>query len=465
MNKPSSKQADVTSSSDHWLLARQQWMKERAQWLRANADRYFTTDEELPLSRHILLMTMALCILAFILWASLARLDEVTKGEGKVIPSSEIQVIQNLEGGIIDEMMVTEGQQVKAGQPLLRLRNVDAASNLGANQAKYLGILATVTRLQAEAEGRDTVTFPDEVMKGASQSVMEELNAFQANRTQLQSQISVLDQQLTQRRQEVTELQAKAGDLAGVIESQKQEIEMIRPIVEKGSAPKIELVRLERALLEKQTELNSTRQAMPRAQSAIREASARIEEMKKTAKAKAQSELSGRLAEMNAIKESLSALVDRKDRTEMRSPVDGTIKQIKVKTVGGVIRPGDPIMEVVPTNDQLLVEAKIRPADIAFIHPGQNAMVKITAYDFSIYGGLPGVVVDISPDSITNEKGESFYHIRVRTHETELKRKGEVLPIIPGMVASVDILTGHKTVMEYILKPYIKTVDSAMRER
>lgn len=454
-----------TSSSDEWLKTRQKWMKDRAQWMAANADRYFTTDEELPLSRHILLLAMGAAITVFILWASYARIDEVTRGEGKVIPSSEIQVIQNLEGGIIEEMLVHEGEMVKSGQPLVRLRNVDASSNLGANQAKYLGLLASVTRLQAEAEGRETVEFSSDVIKGAPQSVTEELNAFNANRIQLQSQLSVLEQQKTQRRQEVTELQAKAGDLTGVIDSQEKEKAMIEPLVAKGSAPKIELVQLERAILEKQAELNSVRQAVPRAQTAIAEASARIEESKKTMRAKAQSELSGKLVEMNTVKETLAALSDRKDRTEMRSPVDGTIKVIKIKSVGGVIRPGDPIMEVVPTNDQLLVEAKIRPADIAFIHPEQEAMVKITAYDFSVYGGLKGEVVDISPDSITNEKGESFYHIRVRTYETELKRKGEILPIIPGMVASVDILTGHKTIMEYILKPYIKTVDSAMRER
>jgi adhesin transport system membrane fusion protein len=237
------------------------------------------------------------------------------------------------------------------------------------------------------------------------------------------------------------------------------------PVTLIWSAPKIELVQMEQEILQQQTELDGVRQAIPRANSAIAEANARIEELKKTTRAEAQTELSNKLGEMNAIKETLGALADRKDRTEIKSPVDGTIKDIKVKTVGGVVRPGDPIMEVVPTNDQLLVEARIKPADIAFIHAEQQAMVKITAYDFSIYGGLKGEVVAISPDSITNEKGESFYHIRVRTYETELKRNGEILPIIPGMVATVDILTGYKTVMEYILKPYIKTLGNAMKER
>lgn len=453
------------NSADDWLKIRSTWVRERAQFLAAHADRYFTTDDELPLSRHILLFAAAACVFLFIIWASLARLDEVTRGDGKVIPSSEVQVIQNLEGGIVDALLVKEGTVVKIGQPLVRLRNLEAASSFGSNQARYLGLLATITRLQAEAEGKDMVEFPPEVIKGAPTSVTEELNAFTANRTQVRSQLDVLEQQLQQRRQEVSELRTKAADLESVLQLSREEKEMVAPLVAKGSAPKIELVQLERDIRERQTELNSVRQAVPRATSAINEATARINELRKTAAAKAQTELAAKLGEMNAIKETLGALEDRKDRTEIKSPVNGTVKDIKVMTVGGVVKPGDPIMEVVPSGDQLLIEARVRPADIAFIHPGQKAMVKITAYDFAIYGGLAGEVVDISPDSIMNEKGESFYHIKVRTFETQLKRKGEVLPIIPGMVASVDILTGHKTVMEYILKPFIKTVDTAMRER
>jgi adhesin transport system membrane fusion protein len=441
------------------------WVGDQTQWIRANADLYFTTDDDLPLSRHILLIVMCAVVFVFIVWASFATLDEVTRGDGKIIPSSEIQVIQNLEGGIVDDLLVREGDAVKAGQPLVRLRNMDASASLGSNQAKYLGLLASITRLQAMAEGASTVTFPPEVIAGAPQSVTEELNAFTSKRTQLQSQLSVLEQQRQQRNQEVTELRAKLSNLEKQIALARERKSMVEPLVAKGSAPKIELVQMEQEILAQQTELDSVRLAIPRAQSAISESSARIEELKRTARAEAQTELSTKMVEMNTIKETLGALADRKDRTEIKSPVDGMVKDIKIKTVGGVVRPGDPIMEVVPTNDQLLIEARIKPADIAFIHANQPAMVKITAYDFSIYGGLKGEVVSISPDSITNEKGESFYHIRVRTFDTELKRKGEVLPIIPGMVASVDILTGHKTVMEYILKPYIKTLGNAMGER
>jgi membrane fusion protein, adhesin transport system len=465
MNKPRPPEKLNINNADDWVKLRGRWMQERAAWVRANADKYFTTDEDLPLSRHILLFVVLAFVGFFIVWSSLARLDEVTRGEGRIIPSSEIQVIQSLEGGIVDEFLVREGQMVKVGDVLLKLRNLDATANFGTNQSKYLTLQAAITRLQAEAEGKSTVKFSDEVQKGAPQSVSEELNSFLANQTQLRSQVMVLEQQLSQRRQEVSELSGKARDLQSVIQLLIDEKAMVTPLVEKGSAPKIELVQKEREIKEKQTELNSVKASIPRAESAIREATARIDEMRKTAKAKAQMEMAVKLGEMSAIKETLGALEDRKDRTDVKSPVDGTVKDLKINTVGGVVKPGDAMMEIVPGNDQLLVEAKVKPKDIAFLHPGQEAMVKITAYDFGIYGGLKGQVVDISPDSITNEKGESFYHVRVRTNETQLRHNGEVLPIIPGMVASVDVLTGHKTVMEYILKPFIKTIDGAMGER
>ncbi|HEY8190634.1 MAG TPA: HlyD family type I secretion periplasmic adaptor subunit, partial [Micavibrio sp.] len=417
------------------------------------------------LSSHLLLIAMAGFVAVFIIWANFATLDEVTRGQGKIIPSSEIQVIQNLEGGIVDEFLVKEGDEVKANQILLRLSNIDATSNLGANRSKYLGLLATSSRLKAEAEGADTPVFPDEVIKGVPQSVTEELDAFRANRQSLMSQTQVYEQQLAQRQQEIRELDGKINDLRGVISLSQQERNMIAPLVDRGSAPKVELIQLDRGLKEKQSELNSLQSALPRSKSAVQEAQAKINEVKNTAKAQAQTELSAKMIEMNAIKETLGSLQDRKTRTEIRSPVNGTVKDIKVNTIGGVIKPGEDVVEIVPKDDQLLIEAQVRPSDIAFLYPGQPAVIKITAYDFSIYGGLKGELIDISADTIMNEKGESFYRVRLRTFDNTLKRKGEILPIIPGMVASVDIMTGKKSVMQYILKPFIKTLNNAMNER
>lgn len=464
--QPAGKPEDLNvNKPGEWAQLQNEWMKVQLEKAQAQADKFFTTDEELPLSAHILLVTIIAVFFAFIVWANFATLDEVTRGDGKIIPSSQVQVIQNLEGGIIDEFLVKEGQEVQANQIIMRLRNVDASSNLGANQSKYMGLMAAIARLKAEAEGLPTPDFPPEVMSAAPQNVAEEMDAFRANTQSLNSQLQVFQQQLSQREQEVRELNTRIADLRGVINLSRQERDMIAPLVERGSAPKIELIQLERGLKEKQSELNSLQGALPRSQSAVNEAKAKIAEVTNTARAQAQTELSAKSVEMNSLKQTLGTLEDRKTRTEVRSPVNGTVKAIKVTTVGGVVKPGEDMMEIVPKDDQLLVEARVRPSDIAFLYPGQKAVVKITAYDFSIYGGLRGELVDISADTITNEKGESFYRVRLRTYENTLKRKDEVLPIIPGMVASVDIMTGKKSVMEYILKPFIKTLNNAMNER
>jgi len=360
---------------------------------------------------------------------------------------------------------VREGDEVKAGQVLMRLRDVQASSDLGSNRARYLGLLAKTQRLKAEAEGLPTPNFTEEVMKEVPQSVQEELESFRANVQNLSSQTQVLQQQLNQREQEVTGLRTRVSDLREVLRLSNEERDMIAPLVERGSAPKVELLQLERGIKERQTELNTVMASLTQAQSAVDEAQARIAELTDAAKAQAQTELAATTIEMSSIGETLSGLEDRKVRTEIKAPVDGTIKDILVNTVGGVVQPGADLIEIVPKDDQLIIEARVRPSDIAFLHPNQPAVVKITAYDFSIYGGLKGEVIDISADTLTNEEGETFYRVRVRTNETSLTRKDEVLNIIPGMVASVDILTGEKTVMQYILKPLVKTLDNAMNER
>lgn len=467
MKQPAKKQdSDLNiNSNEDWGKVQSSWMRERSDKAVAYADKYFMTDDELPLSKHVILVTTFLFFAVFVVWAGFARINETARGEGQVIPAGEVQVIQNLEGGIVEEFLYKEGDTVKKDEVIMRLKNVGAISDLGTNEARYLGLLAAITRLQAEVDGKDTVDFPKEVMDKAPQSVTEELNAFTANRAKMRGQLAVLEQQLSQRRQEVSELTTRAADLKSVINLSRQEKQMIEPLVAKGSAPRIELIQLERGIKEKQTELNGVYEAIPRAKSAIGEAEARITEMKNSAKAESQADLAAKTIEMNTVKQTLGALEDKKDRTEIRSPVKGTIKDFKINTVGGVVRPGDPIVEIVPVDDNLLVEVKIKPSDIARLRPEMPAMVKITAYDFTIYGGLKGKVVDISPDTIKNDKGESFYRILVRTEKNSLEREGKPLPIIPGMIASVDIVTGEKTVMEYLMKPFFKTVQNSMNEK
>ena len=354
---------------------------------------------------------------------------------------------------------------MKAGQSLVRMRDIQASSDLGVNRKRYLALEAKVVRLQALASGKGAPQFPAEVMQGAPDSVRQELDAFRASRASEESQLEVLESQRTQREEEVREMSSRSHDLRAAVDIAQQQHNVIAPLVTRGSASKVELLQVESDLSGKQAELNSTLSSIPRAQSAINEANAKINELRSTDRSQAQSDLAQATAEMNSIKESLAALVDRKARTELVSSMNGVVQAIKIKTVGGVVAPGAEVISIVPLNDQLLVEARVRPSDIAFLHPHQKAVVKITAYDYSIYGGLKGELVDISPDTITDEKGQTFYRVRVKTPQTYIMHKGQKLDIIPGMVARVDIMTGKRTVMEYLLKPLIKTVDEAMRER
>jgi adhesin transport system membrane fusion protein len=465
MNKPALKD-NLKSMQQKFEDLHKGWSKEQISKAQGHLMALFETDDEdMPLSRHLLLVAITAFFVLFVIWANLATLDEISRGEGKIIPSSDIQAVQVIESGIVEEFLAKEGDEVDAGQVIVRLSDIEASSDLGANRARYLGLMASIARLQAEAEGKPSIEFPKEVMEGAPGSVTEEMNAFTANQQQIISQTNIFQQQLMQREQEERELTGRISDLRGVIALQREEKNMIAPLVARGSAPKLELLQLDRTIKEKSTELNSAQSSLPRVQSSINEARARIKDIETTARAKAQMELSAKLIEMNEIKERLGALSERKTRTEIKSPVRGTIQEITVNTVGGVAKAGEDIVRIVPRDDQLIVEAKIKPSDRAFIYPGQAAMIKLSAYDFSIYGGLKGEVVDISADTIEDEKGNMWFRVRLRTFDTQLKRKDQILPIVPGMVATADILTGKKTVMQYMLKPIMKTMDIAFTER
>ena len=469
--KPQKKSAPVSAGGGinqeaGWAAIRGQWAREQAARVQAHADKYFGTDDELPLSQHVLLLFIVAFFALFVVWANFASLDELTRGDGRVVPSSEVQKMQSLEGGIIDEFLVHEGDTVIKDQPLIRMRDIQASSDLGVNRKKYLALEAKVLRLKAVADGQSAPPqFPDEIMQGAPESVKGEMDAFHATMRNQDSQLEVLESQQNQKEGEVHELNARITDARGAMGLAQEQKNMIAPLVERGSASKVELLQIERDLKDKQTELNSAESSLPRAQASVAEVKARIDELKSANRAQAQTDLASATADMNAIKESLAALQDRKLRTELKSPVNGVVQAIKVTTVGGVVQPGAEVIEVVPNDAALLIEARVKPADIAFLHPGQKATVKITAYDYSIYGGLKGEVVDISADSITDEKGQTFYRVRVKTPQTYLIHDGQRLNIIPGMVARVDIMTGKRTVMEYLLKPFIKTIDEAMRER
>lgn len=413
---------------------------------------------------HSLLVLTVAFFIAAGWWAYKTTLDEVTRGEGKVIPSSKIQVIQNLEGGILSEVLVAEGQIVNKGEVLLKIDDTRFASSFRETQLKYWELLARTARLKAESQGSELV-IPEEVMSERPQLAENEMTLYRARQLELDSTIRVLKQQEQQRRQELIERQTEQRHLERGYELSNQELNMSEPLVAEGVMSEVEILRLRRTVNDLQGDMDANRLAIPRIQSTLNEVRHKIDEQNIRFKTEAASQWSEIRSELARTRETIFSLEDRVTRTQVRSPVKGTIKQLKINTVGGIIQPGMDLIEIVPVEDNLLVEAQIRPADIAFLRPGQAAMIKLTAYDFSIYGGLPAKLERISADTITDEKDESYYLIYLRTDKNHIESSKGHLDIIPGMTATVDILTGKKSVLDYLLKPILKAKNEALRER
>ncbi|GKW39789.1 HlyD family type I secretion periplasmic adaptor subunit [Pectobacterium carotovorum] len=420
--------------------------------------------EDSPRSIRFTLWAIGAFFLFFILWAGLANIDEVTRGDGKAIPSSRLQKIQNLEGGIITEVFIREGQVVNAGDPLLRLDDTRFASNVGETEADRLALLSRIERLNAEINGQELV-LSEEITTQAPKIAAGEKELYNSRRQQLHNEISGLEEQLIQRQQELRDFSAKEIQFRNSLGLLQQEIKMSEPLIAEGAISKVEVLRLRRAEVETRGQLDSIKLSIPRAESAIKESENKIEETRSRYKSEALSQLSEAQTSLNKIEATGKALEDRVNRTLVVSPVRGIVQQVLVNTIGGVIQPGSDLVEIVPLDDKLLVEAKIRPQDIAFLHPGQDAIIKLTAYDYTIYGGLKGQLEQISPDTVTDKDGNSFYIIRLRTDKNYLGSADKPLLIIPGMVASVDIITGKKTILSYLLKPIIRANAEALRER
>ncbi|EJN32652.1 MULTISPECIES: HlyD family type I secretion periplasmic adaptor subunit [unclassified Pseudomonas] len=399
------------------------------------------------------------------LWANFAVIDEVTKGDGKAIPSSKIQKIQNLEGGIVSELFVKEGQIVEAGAPLIRLDDTRFASNVGETEADRLSMLLRVERLSAEVDDRP-LNFPEDVLKAVPGQAKSEESLYISRRQQLHDEIGGLQEQLIQRQQELREFASKQAQYRQQLGLQRQEINMSEPLVAQGAVSPVEVLRLKRAEVETRGQLDATTLAIPRAESAIKEVQRKIDETRGKFRSEALTQLNEARTDLNKASATGKALEDRVSRTLVTSPVRGIVNKLLVNTIGGVIQPGSDMVEIVPLDDTLLVEAKIRPQDIAFLHPGQEAIVKFTAYDYTIYGGLKAQLEQIGADTITDEdKKTTYYIIKVRTERSHLGTDEKPLLIIPGMVASVDIITGKKSVLSYLLKPIIRARAEALHER
>lgn len=415
------------------------------------------------LARLTVWVSCSLLIVALI-WATFAELEEVTRGDGKAIPAGKVQTIQNLEGGIVSEIFIREGQIVQRGDILLRLDDTRFMSNQGETEADRMALAARVERLTAEAQGHQLV-IPTEIASKAQRQAEDELALYQSRQRRLKSEQSVLIEQLHQKQQELAEFQSKKAQYSSSLSLIQQELNMSQPLVESGAISQVEILRLRRSAVEMRGSMNATRLAIPRAQSAINEIERRIEESELAFRADASKELNEARTELKKITATSVAIQDRVSRTTVVSPVHGIIKQMMVNTIGGVVQPGSDLLEIVPLEDNLLIEARIRPQDVAFLHPGQKAMVKFSAYDYTIYGGLKAKLELIGADTITDEKGNSFYLIQVRTDKSHLGSAEHPLLIIPGMVATVDIITGKKSVLDYLLKPVLKARSEAMRER
>jgi adhesin transport system membrane fusion protein len=417
-------------------------------------------DQE-PLRARAVLIAFWVVLLVALLWAALTNIDEVTRGEGKVIPSKQLQVLQSLDGGVVSEILVKEGQAVEAGQVLVSIDPTRFDSSLQENRATYLALLARSARLRALAEG-SRFTPPPEVEKEAPRTAEAERQSYEASRSTIDAQLGIAQQQLAQKQKELDEARARREQAAKAYELTAKELGFTRPLVASGAVSEVDVMRLERDTSRFLGEREIASAQILKAQSGIAEASRKVQEVTLQFRSEARKELSDTLARMNVSSAGSAGLADKVDKSSLRSPVKGVVKRLFVATVGGVVQPGKDVVEVVPVDESLLLDARVLAKDIAFIRPGNRAVVKFTAYDFSIYGGLDATVELIGADSVTDDRGNTYYTVRVRTDRSQL---GKGLPVIPGMVAEVDILTGKKSLLSYLLKPVLKARQTAFTER
>lgn len=417
-----------------------------------------------PRGGSFILWTVVILFIGALVWAYFSKIEEMTRGAGKVIPARQIQVIQNLEGGILSELLVNIGDIVEEGQLLLRIDETRFSAPYRESRINYLVLLAKISRLQAETNNTELV-ISEEVKKEEPQISIREQTLFETRKEEFAAKIRILKEKETQRHHELTELSAHIKELSKTYRLLQREIGLTQPLVAQGAVSEVEVLRLQREASQMTAEIKLSKLAIPRVESMLQESVSAQEAEILAFSNKAKVELNEAYAKLEGLSASSVALADRLERTAVRSPVRGTINQIMVNTVGGVIQPGMSLIEIVPLEDTLLIEAKIKPADIAFLSPEQPAKVSFTAYDFTIYGGLDAKIEYISADSIQDEQGKSFYLVRVRTNKNYLGLAEDPLPIIPGMVTTVDIMTGKKTILSYLLKPILRAQKLALRER
>ena len=420
-----------------------------------------------------LFQVIVIFFIGVITWAYFAEIDELARGEGKVIPTDKIQTIQSLDGGIISDILIAEGEIIKKDQPLMKIDTTRFQASLQENQQTYDHLRITQARLEVESVINlslplPVINYPKNISEDARPFAKNDYRLFESRIKELKSSINIFRVQLKQKQQELIELRSKRQQLKRSKEFVLEELETMEKLAKRGSKSKVDLLRIKKEHNTISGELQATVLAIPRLKFAIEEARSRVNDKLNAFKSEVSNELQKINTEIKKYQSKIVSEQDKLDKTILISPVNGIVKQINMNTIGGVVRSGQDLIEIVPQSEILLVEAKIDPKDIAFINPKQKAIVKITAYDFSIYGGLDGSIVEISADSIIDKEDKnqkSYYKVVIKTNKNFLEKNGEKLPIIPGMITSVDIITGKKTILDFILKPILKTKQNALHER
>lgn len=425
----------------------------------------FNIDDRAVVRGRWLLWSMALLLLLLALWAHYAMLDEMTRAAGRVIPSKEVQIIQSAESGIVEEILVTEGEQVEPGQILMRINDMRFSASYQESRVELVALLGRTARLRAESRAESVLQLPQGVSEERPDIAAWEMQLFTARLQEQQASLSILQRQRQQRLEELDELKIKQQQTRTSYQLANRELTITAPLVKQGVMSEIELLRLQREVNDLKGSLEAMGVAEKRVSAALSESDARIEEQQRRYQRTVLGELAESSARLEQLQETMPVLQQRLQQTALRSPVQGVVKQIHINTVGGVVEAAQPLIEVVPQEDGLLIEAAVMPADIAFLYPGQQAIVRFTAYDFSIYGGLSAQVEHISADSLVDAEGVAYYRVLLRTATDYIRHRHESLPIIPGMVVEVDILTGKKSLLNYLLKPLHRMEQRALSER
>lgn len=417
-----------------------------------------------PRKLHWVLMAFLITIVSFIVWASVAEIDEIARGNGKVVPNGQNQIVQNLEGGIVSEILVKEGDFVEKDQILIKISNEKSSSTVASNELKSFYLQAQIKRLESELK-REPFIFEVADDGDLKDFLKNENELYLTNKKQLESKISILNEQIKQKENELKDARQTINHMRFSVNTISKEVEMTRPMVKRGIRSQVDFLKLQREQSDAKQKLQSVVLSVSKIKSEITEIKQKIDETYQIADVETRQKLNETITSLKDLEANSTASTDQVLRTIVKSPSNGIVQKLHINTIGGSIKPAQDLIEIVPTDYKLIVEVKILPKDIAFIYHGQKAIVKFSAYDFSIYGGLDGNVISISPDTITEKDDKTYYLVRIETEKNFIGDSEKSMKIIPGMVADVDIITGKKTILDYILKPILKTKQYTFTER